>query len=223
MARLCPQAQLKTRRCKIVALVLIAAVIGGCASASPRRVLRYERQIAQLEEQLERAKRAGLAPSTIKVPPELRREIEKLRVYRPYGATALAVFPGLLVPGLGSLAVGDSKYGFEHLGQAYTGVGECVLGIVAVMNALVLESMCGTGSDALGELALSGFEMFGFGVARYFGSWLDDIESTYAANDYLASRVRHLKRRYNRFVVSYLKYCREYQLRKKENPPAKRD
>jgi hypothetical protein len=203
---------------------MLIAVAAGCQSPSWRRVARYENRVSQLERQLEDAKRLGLCPSSIVIPPNLRREIRSLKVYRPLGATLVAIFPGVLLPGLGSAVMGRSNEACELMGEAYTGVFETVFGLgFMVVGLAMLEAEPEDGEDEKDseedddkdagfafDLIFRGMTFAITGPARYLGAWGTDIAETYASNEELAEKVRQLRRRYRRFVADYAQYCEAY-------------
>ena len=205
---------------RILLPLLAAGILAGCRSPSVRRVTRCERKVQELQEQLEEVKQLGLDPSNVKIPPDLKRDIKNLKVYRPYGAVALAVFPGIVFPGIGSLAAGDKEGYSERLGHAYGGVSEGVIGtgMVGVALSAAFLFTCiginvfeGEAGEALSEAIVEGCKLGFSGPVHYFEAWGQDIRAAYSANEHLAHRVRLLRRRYRKFIADYVSYCHEYR------------
>ena len=206
---------------RILLPLLAAGILAGCRSPSVRRITRYERKVQELQEQLEEVKQLGLDPSNVKIPPDLKRDIKNLKVYRPYGAVALAVFPGIVFPGIGSLAAGDKEGYSEHLGGAYSGVAQSAVGLgtaagamLAAVFVLGLADACNAEApdlSPLGDAIAQGLKEGVMGPVNYLGSWGQDIRAAYSANEHLAHRVRLLRRRYRKFIADYVSYCHEYR------------
>lgn len=204
---------------KLIVLLTLAAAVTGCMSVDIRRVRELEGEIARLEVQLAHAKEHGLDPGTIQMPDDLKWEINYLAVYPPYLETAIAIFPGILFPGLGAHAIGDPKTGWKRLGEAYGGVGELALG--TGLTTISLAAIAGCSGDADGSACDAIFEMFATGVTymvagpvHYLDSWFADISSTYRARRSLVERVEVLKIRYARFMANYEAARRAYIARK---------
>jgi len=202
---------------KLGALLLIAIMTAGCTSVDIRRVIELERDLGALESQFAHVRQWGADPAKLEIPPELGEEIESLAVYTPYLETAISIFPGCFLPGLGAHAIGDPEMGWQRLGEAYTGLGEFAAGTGLTAISLGAAAACARDGSSCCEGV---FETFAMGVtymvtgpAHYIGSWLGDVASTYGAREGLQVRVEALKRRYRKFLSDYYQYCREYSKR----------
>jgi hypothetical protein len=192
------------------ALVLIA--LTGCASIDFSRIVELERRVAELESELENVVSWGADPAGIEVPPELEEEIEDLAVGPPYLETAISIFPGFFLPGLGAHAIGDSDTGWRRFGEAYTGVGEFALGtgMTIFTLAAVSSSSCSGNCDGLGEFFFTGLAYMVTGPIHYLEAWLGDVASTYGSRKSLSMRIARLKLRYLKFIRSHESACAAY-------------
>lgn len=193
-----------------VALVLIT--VAGCASVDFGRIVELERRVAELESELENVVSWGTDPAGIRIPPELGEEIEDLAVGPPYLETAISIFPGFFVPGLGAHAIGDSDTGWRRFGEAYTGVGEFALGtgMTIFTLAAISSSSCSGNCDGLGEFFVTGLAYMITGPIHYLEAWLGDVASTYDSREGLSLRVAKLKLRYLKFIRSHQSACAAY-------------
>jgi hypothetical protein len=188
-------------------ILVLAAFTAGCGTVDIRRVVELEKIVAQLENELCEIEDLGENPASLAVPHRLGREIEGLRVYRPYIETAVSIFPGLIFPGLGAHAIGDPEMGWTRMGEAYAGALEFTAGTGMTVLSLGAAAACASGDsgccDGIGELFVTGVAYMVAGPVHYFGSWFGDIASTYYARDHLAARVEILKSRYRLFMRDY--------------------
>ena len=199
---------------RIIIILTIAAVGAGCTTVDIRRVVELEKEVIRLENALVEIVEKGEDPRALNIHPGLGREIEGMRVYRPYIETAVSVFPGFLFPGLGAHAIGDTEMGWTRMGEAYTGALEFTAGTGLTALSLGAAAACSSGDpsccDGIGELFITGVTYMVAGPAHYFGSWFGDIASTYYARDDLAARVRLLQSRYRLFMRDYEAAFRNY-------------
>ena len=232
--------------CKYLMIAVVALSFAGCKSATWARVTRYEQELAGLEENLVKVKQFNLDPTLVKIPPNFNRKIEKLKVFRPYGAIILALCPGIAIPGLGSFSVGDTQRGEQNLLQAAGGIVKVSAGLIVMSIALGLEEdeeedktqtthtlqdmpphllyeeMNQEDNDEEDEKDIEdrlfqyGLELFIQGVTDYFSAWVNDFAATYTANDYLALRVRLLRHDARKFLLEYLAYRRQYNLKQNQ-------
>ncbi len=198
---------------KLVIILLAATVLTGCASVDFGRIIELERRMAELEDEFRNVTQWGADPAGMNIPPGLDEEIEDLAVYPPYIETAVSIFPGFFLPGLGAHAIGDTRTGWNRLGEAYTGVGEFALGTGMTVFSLAAAS-CSRGScddEGLAEFFLTGLTYMVMGPVHYLEAWLGDVSSTYGSRESLAVRVAQLKLRYLKFMHSYESACRAYR------------
>lgn len=201
---------------KLTVVLLAATVLTGCTSVNYSRIVELERQVSELESELRNVTQWGTDPTGMEIPAGLGEEIEDLAVNPPYFETAVSVFPGFFLPGLGAHAIGDSQTGWNRLGEAYTGVGEFALGTgMTAFSLSVLAMASSSGSscdgDGLAEFFLTGLAYMITGPVHYFEAWLGDVASTYGSREGLAVRVTKLKLRYFNFMRNYESACNSYR------------
>ena len=201
---------------KLVVVLRAATVLTGCTSVNFRRIVELEHQVSELESELQNVVNWGTDPAGMEIPSELGEEIESLTVSTPYLETAVSIFPGFFLPGLGAHAIGDSQTGWNRLGEAYTGVGEFALGTgMTAFSLSVLAMASSSGSscdgDGLAEFFLTGLAYMITGPIHYLEAWLGDVASTYGSREGLAIRVAQLKLRYLKFLHSYKSACNAYK------------
>jgi hypothetical protein len=200
-----------------LAIALLSTILfTGCASVNIDRIIELEHQVSELETELQNIIRWGVDPAEMNIPPELKEEIEDLAVGPPYFETAISIFPGFLLPGMGAYALGDSQTGWNRLGEAYTGVGEFALGTgMTAFSLSVLAMASSSGSscdgDGLAEFFLTGLAYMITGPIHYFEAWLGDVASTYGSRKSLSVRIARLKLRYLKFMRNYKSACRSCQ------------